>query len=251
MENQIVLRAYNSKRQTPVRLSPLEDKTGKLFTGQGKFGYFDLLTEEEKRSLPMIITRETVITIDNGTIINLNDPIDAANWKWMQLHAYITLDKEKGQSSRDVVFYVDNPERDAEIHLTKDKRITMAKAKIYAVSHNKKIQLAQALGNPGATALSTNILEEWLIVKAEITPDSITKLLDTKANLRLNGMIVFEDLKRYRLIKKHAGSWRFGGNDGLSLGTDDESVVDFIINKDNDEQVFAMMEQLKEKKGEK
>ena len=250
MENQIVLRAYNSKRLTPVKLSPLEDRTGKLYTGQGKYGYFELISEEEKKKLPYIVTRETVVSIENGDVLNLDDPITAENWKWMQKHPYIALDQEDGLSSRDAVFYVDNPERKAEIHITRDKRVTMAKAKVYAASLNKKIQLAHALGNPGAKAMSVSLLEEWLINKAEETPDTIVKLLDKDASARLTAMTLFEDMKRYSMAIRKAGTWRFGDDNGIPLGNDDEEVILFLLDEKNNEQVYLIQEQLKEKKGE-
>jgi hypothetical protein len=249
MENQIVFRAYNSKRQTPVRLSPLEDRSGKLYTGQGEHGFYELLSEKEKAELPILVARETVVTIENGTVLNLNDPIDSVNWKWIQKHPYIALDKQQGEASRDAVFYVDNPEKEAEVHITRDKKLTMAKAKIYGASHNKKIQLAQALGNPAAKTLSTDMLEDWLITKASDVPDTITKLLDKAANAKLNAMILYEDLKRFGMVTRHAGTWRFGGREGIPIGNDDEEVFEFLLDKKNEEQVFLMNEQLKEKKG--
>ena len=251
MENLIVFRAYNSKRQTPVRLSPLEDKTGKLFTGQGKYGYYNLLTEEEKKNLPVIITPETLVSIENGDHLDLNDPIDAANWAWIQKHPYIAVDEDKGRASRDAVFYVDNPEKKAEIHITRDKRITMAKAKVYGASNQKKVQLASALGNPAAQTLSMNMLEDWIIAKVEnneVKPEVIIHLLESKASAKLNAMILFEDLKRYSMVSRHAGTWRFGGSEGAPIGNSDDEVVEYLTDKKNEEQVFIMVEQLKEKK---
>jgi len=250
MEDLIVLRAYDSKRQTPIKVSPLEDRSGRLFTGQGKHGYYELLTEEEKKSLPFVIKHDTVLTFEAGDVLDLkNNPIDIANWEWVKKHPYIAVDEEKGRASKDAVLYVDNPERAAEVHVSKDKKITMAKAKIYGASSTKKVQLATALGHPGANSLSGNLLEDWLITKAEQTPESITNLLDTKKAKHVEALVIFEDLKRFDLLIKYAGTWRFGGRDGLSIGRESDDVAEYLNEKKNEEQVYIMTEQLKEKKG--
>lgn len=250
MEELIVLRAYDSKRQTPIKVSPLEDRSGRLFTGQGKFGYYELLTEEEKKELPYIIKNNTVITLESGTTLDLKDnPIDKANWKWISKHPYVAIDEELGRGNKDAVLFVDNPERSAEIHISKDKKITMAKAKIYGASSTKKVQLATALGHPGAASLSGNLLEDWLITKAEDMPEPITKLLDTNKSKHVEALVLFEELKHFDLLIKHAGTWRFGGRDGLSVGQGGDDVSEFLRDKKNEEQVYIMSQQLNDKKG--
>jgi hypothetical protein len=249
MENLIVFRAYNSKRQMPIKLSPLEDKTGKLFTGQGKYGYYDLLTEEEKRNLPYVVNHETVITIKTGDILNLKDPVDATNWEWIKKHPYIALDEEEGRGSRDVVMYIDNPEKKAEMHVVKDKKITMAKAKIYSASNAKKTQLCKALGNPGADTLSINMLEDWLILQAETMYEQITKLLDDKNKTLLNYKIFIEELKQHNLIINHIGVWKYGGKDGVVMGSDEDEIIKYLSDKKNQDEVFIMKEKIKELKG--
>ena len=248
MENLIVFRAYNSKRQNPVKLSPLEDKSGRLYTGQGKYGYYELLSEEEKKTLPFVIDHETVVSLESGDTLNLENPVDAANWEWIKKHPYIALDEETGRSSRDAVLYVDNPERKAEIHVSKDKKVTMAKAKIYAASNARKVLLAKALANPGADSMQATILEEWLITIAEKSPNIINGYLDDKKKEELEIRAFIEELKLYSLLIRFAGTWKYGGSDGIIVGNDNDECVSYVLDKKNEENVFVMREKLKELK---
>lgn len=250
MEKQVVFRAYNSKRQEPIRLMPLEDKSGKLFTGQGDRGYLEFLTEDERKKFPVIIDRQTSIVITDGKVLDLDDPIDAQNWKWIQRHPYIAMDRHDGNSSRDAVFYIDNPDKEAEVKVTKDKRITVAKSRMYNASNVKKVNLAKALGNPGAESMKIERVEEWLAIKAEKTPDTIIALLDDKATAKVAAMTLYEDIKRFNLLTRHAGTWRLGGVEGNPLGNSDAEVIEFILDKKNEEQVFVIQNLLKEKLGE-
>jgi len=248
MDNLIVFKAYSKKRQTPVKLSPLEDKTGKLFTGQGKYGYFELLTEEEKRALPYIVTHDTIVSLLPGDSLNLSDPVDSINWEWVKKHPYIALDEETGLSSRDAVLFVEDLERSAELAVRKDKTVTIAKAKIYSASNARKILLAKALGNVAADSLSTAMLEEYLIEKAILSPAIIVKYLDEKNKSLVEAKAFIEELKLNNLLIRYAGSWKYGGKDGVTVGSTDENTIEYIGDKKNAEQVFIMKERLKELK---
>lgn len=245
----IVFRAYNSKRQMPIKLSPLENRSGKLYTGQGEKGYFEYLTKQEKEDLGYIIDRNTKVTITDGKVLDLDDPIDAANWKWIQKHPYIALDRYAGEADRDAVYYVDNPQKEAEMKVSRDKKISMTKAAMYNLATGKKAALAKALGNQGAESMSVERIEEWLGMNIERNPDSVAALLDAKQSARVNAMIIFEEAKAVKVITRHAGTWRLGGAEGTPIGSDDNSCVEFIMDKANEEQVFLMQSMIKEAQG--
>ena len=242
----IVFRAYNAKRQMPIRLSPLENKSGKLYTGQGEKGFYEFLTKQEKEELGYIIDRNTKVTINDGKVLDMDDPIDAANWKWIQKHPYIAIDRYEGEADNDAVYFVDNPQKEAEIKVSKDKKISQTKAKMYNLATAKKTELAKALGNPGAESMSVERIEEWLSMHIERNPDSVAALLEAKQSARINAMILLEEAKRYKIVARHAGTWRIGGSEGAPIGGDDETCIEFIMDKANEEQVFLMQERIKE-----
>ncbi len=247
---QVVFRAYDTKRQLPIRLMPLEDKSGKLYTGQGERGFLEFLTEEERKTFPVIIDRTTTVLISDGKVLDMADPIDEANWRWIQKHPYISLNRTAGMASRDAVYYIDNPEQEAEDRVTKDKLITKAKSMVYQASNVKKTALSKALGNPGADSMSIERVEDWLANRALTIPETIITLLDPKATARVTAMTLFEDLKRNRIVTRHGGEWRHGGPDGTPIGHSDELVIGYIMDKKNEEQIFIMSNVLKEKTGQ-
>jgi len=246
----IVFRAFNSKNQMPVKLRPLENRAGKLFTGQGERGFYEYLTDQEKKDLGFVIDRETTIVINDGKVLDLDDPMDAANWKWIQKHPYIALDRyDPKVNKRDAVFFVDNPQKEAEMKVSRDKKISTVKASMYNLPTGKKAQLAQALGNPGATSMTVERIEEWLSMQIERNPDTVAALLDAKSTAKVNAMIILEDAKAYKVISRHAGTWRIGGVEGAPIGNTDEECVQFIMEKANEEQVFLLTNLIKEKQG--
>src|SRR5262245_57403349 len=53
-EGVIVFRG-KKKTQMPCKVSPCQDSTGKHYTGQGETGYYEDLTEEDKRKLAYVV----------------------------------------------------------------------------------------------------------------------------------------------------------------------------------------------------
>lgn len=248
---QIVLRAFNPKRQQPVKVCPLEDKTGKVFTGQGPTGYYQAITPEEMKNMPYVVTPETYVTITDGKVLDMKDHVDEANWKWMQKHPYITMDKER-RHNRDIVFYVENKQKEAKDRLTKDRRITKAKYFIEnETNFTQRVELATAMGLPGADQLDSVMLEDWLVQQAEVTPDTVLEMLKPENALdnKLRGL--FHQLKIQNIISKHKGGiFRMGGADGLVLGRNEDQVIKFMSDEKNNETVVALKAMLVEKTGE-
>ena len=140
----IVFRAVNTKKQKPVKVCPLNDKTGKLYTGQGEKGYFD---------------HRTVYTVEDGNVLDLSDPYDASLWKWIRKHPYIGATREECTSNRDAVYYVDNPQKKAESFVSKDKKVVKTKTLVYNAPAEQQVILAKALGLTGAEGLSPKRVE--------------------------------------------------------------------------------------------
>lgn len=246
----IVFKPYNIKRTLPIVVGPLPDKTGKLYTGQGKYGYLELLTKEERDTMPYIIDENTRIRIEPGKILYLNDPIDAANWAWMQKHPYISLEKEKDSSNRDAVFYVDRPEAEAKEKVTRSKKVVTVKYKIQVeLSLAEKVKVASSLGFPGAEHADANILESWLLSQVDEFPDTVEKLIDPKNKESMEAQAMFHDFLRLGILKKvRGGHYKFGGPEGESLGHTEEMAINFMLDPANKDVVLAMRSQLLEVK---
>lgn len=246
----IVIRAYNSRNALPVKVRPLQDRTGKLYTGQGKDGYYETLSMEEKQKLNYIITPDTTVVLQDGKEFKMNDPIDAANIKWVMRHAYIAKDFASGKSSRDAIFYIQDRKAEAK------QRVTSAKIKDkarYIVQFNLSLdelkQVAKALGNLSSDTFTELELQDWLLNLCETVPDAVLFHADKQNAKDTDATILFNELERWRIIvKQRGGVYRFGGPDGLYLGHTQEQVIEYLRKPENLETVAAIETELKAKK---
>lgn len=247
----IVFRAANTKKQQAVKVGPLQDKTGRLYTGQGPTGYYESLTQKDRDELPigMVFDHNTVYVVEDGKVLDLSDPVDAAMWKWIQKHPYIGLTKEDCSARRDAVFYVDNPQKKAESFVSRDKKVTKVKTMVYNANSEEKINAAKALGLTGAEGLKIPQVEEWLIIEAERLPDAVESLLDPK-NAGLTVAIgIVKEMLMYNIIKRFGTVYKYGGRDGITLGTSDEEAAEWVLDTKNEDAFIAMKFNLDEQKG--
>lgn len=244
----IVFRAFRPKTQQPVRVSPLPvmKAGGKHFTGQGKQGYYENLTKNEKDEMNHVITPEYIKQIQDGTTLDLSNPIDAADWAWIQKHPYIVLDRKEGQSSRHAVFYVENKAREAEDKVSKDKVITMAKSAMYQASREQLDVVAKAFGHPSPEGFSEKEVQSYLTDIIESTPDAVIEAFKPENQGSINVRSLLSDFVRHKIIVKSRGSFFYGGEHGTHLGRSEESVVEFLMDAKNGALVDAMTSQMDE-----
>lgn len=250
-QEKIIFRALRPKTQQGVRVSPCQDNTGKLYTGQGESGYFEDLTPEDKKKLAYVIDYNTTILIEDGKVLRIkSDTSDKANWAWIQKHPYIVIERSSASSNRDAVFHIENLSKEAEVRVSKDKKITMAKAKIYEASATTLILAAKALNHPKPESFTPDMLTDWLVQQAEKSPGLVGAALDVKNKAENNARSLFNELRRRDVVINYKGIFKFGNEDGITLGHSEDSAIEYILNKDNLEMVKAMKASLTEKIGE-
>ena len=244
----IVFRAFNTKKQQSVVVTPLNDMTGQLYTGQGSSGYFESLTPAEKNGLAIVFDNRSKYVVSSGKVLNIDsDNHHAAMWKWIKRHPYIAMNKES--KTPDSVFYVDNPQREAENFVSRDKRITKVKTAVYNATTERKSTVARAMGLVGAEGLNDSQIEEWLIMKCEEIPDSVSKLIDPKNASVATAMVLVKEMLTYGIIRRFNTVFKYGGSEGVTLGNDEDSVADWINDSNNEETILAMRLEVNEKKG--
>lgn len=250
LKEQVVFRSYDNKRQQPVVLCPLQDETGKIWTGQGEDGYLESLSENDKKAMAFVITGATYIRVTDGKVLKPDNKIDKENWRWIQFHPYVALDRAKGKSSRDAVYYVENRTLEA------GKRVEEAKAKDkaryliqYEMSESDMVNVARIIGHPAPEGFKPIELKDYLLMQADVVAPAILSAANPK-NAVLNGVkITFNELVRWKIIEKFkGGSYRFGGEKGTHLGHTEELVANWLANPDNIETVAAMTDLLADKK---
>jgi hypothetical protein len=240
--------AYKPRTQQPVVCRPLQDRSGKLYTGQGKYGYFELLTTEEKANLPFIFDYETSILVEEGKVLNLNDPYDAAVWKWLQKHPYVAVDKKAGEHDRDAVFFVANERKEAKERIDKTERIDEARPAVRKLSDADRKRTAKSLGLESTEVFTPEQILDWLLNKCNTNPEAVLATIDPGNKSRVNALIFIKDAIKYKVINREKdGGFYYGGIDGVSLGHSEDMVVDYLLNPDNVERVKAMKNMYTEK----
>lgn len=244
--DKIVFRAYDKRRQQPVKVSPLyhRDKGG-IYTGQGEYGIYELLTEEEKKKLPYLVTPSTVVSIHDGKAFDLNKPADKINWEWVQYHPYIALDREKGHSSRDVAFYVENKRKESSERINRDKLMTKAKMALYDASLADQKLVAKAYGMVSPDSFSEEEIQAFILNVIESSPGSVVDAFSPGEKGRVHIMAMLKDLLRHRVVVLAKGSYFHQSPSGVFLGKTEQAVVDFFNDPENSSLLDSMEEQLK------
>lgn len=242
----ITLRAFRPRTQQKITLRPCEDRTGKVFTGQGEHGYWETLSEEEKKRLVPLITPETAISVTDGTVLNLSNPIDKANWEWMKKHPYIKLKKD-GSFNRDAVFYVDDPVNDAQVRVESTAKIDKARYMVRETSQEKQVFAAEVLGLTSAKSMTPSQVTDWLLSKANEAPVTVMEAINPSNEKRAKATVWFNKAVQWNVIERGRDSiYRFGGDKGTALGYDQDSAIDFLIDPANSEIVKVMKARLTE-----
>lgn len=240
--------AFRPRTQMSVTCRPLQDKSGKLWTGQGEYGYYELLTEDDKRKLPFIFDYETKVVIEDGKTLNLADPFDAALWKWLQKHPYIALDKSLGGKDRDKVYYVANERKEAKERIDKSAKIDEARPAVRKLSQQDQVRIAKALGLESAAVFSPEQILDWLLNKATTSPEAVLSVIDPANKAKVNAAVFVKDIVKWKVIERERdGIYYFGGKDGVNIGHTEEMVVNYLIDPQNAERVKAMKAMLAEK----
>jgi len=239
--NVIILKAYKPHKNPEVVLRPAEDASGNLFTGQGKSGFFNLLTETEKKRLPYLVTPATSVKLTDGTILNVeNNEKDKINWEWMKKHPYITERKEE-HPSPNAVFYVYDPQKNASERVSRERRRTMILAKIYGLSETDQRNLAGGLGLGDSSGLNIDQVMSFISDKVE-TDVTLVETLTNRKDL-LSAKNLFYKAKQKNIIIKENGWFKYGDH---RLGTTEDMTVENMLDPANAEIVLAVRAGLEE-----
>jgi hypothetical protein len=246
----ITLVAYRPKTQLPVTARPCPDHTGMVWTGQGEHGYYDLLTEDEKKKLGYVVTPNTAIILEDGKVFDLRLPKDAANWKWLQKHPYISMDRAVGENDRDKCFHVANPLKEAEQRNDSMEKVDEARYKIRLLSESERNRVARILGLGNPEAHAPQQVLDWLLGKAtdRLLVKAVLDAMNPENKGKSNAQIFFNDAVKWGVFERMKdGAYYFGGETGFSVGLNDAQVIDYLLNKDNAERVKVMKSVLAEK----
>jgi hypothetical protein len=249
----VVFMAFRQKKFTGCKVSPLPDRTGKHWTGQGHTGYFEDLSFNDKQNMAYVITPTTYIHITHGKSLDMTNPVDEANWKWIQKHPYVALTQEASATNRDAVVYVENRKKDAEDRVTKTANIDRARYLVrYDTSADTLAAVAGALDMPQPHTASYNVQLDYVLnCITDGQADMVLTLLGQNdkqggdiVELR-EAMALFFNLKRNKVIDKYAGGiYRWNGENGVIIGTTEKTAFEFLMNPKNVQTIEALKGEL-------
>jgi len=254
----ITFAAVRPKKASPVGCRPFDlHKNGMTYTGQGEHEHYELLSDEERKALRYVITPETLVSVSDGYVIDLKNPRDAANWKWLQHHPYIAANRQAAAGSRSAVYFVIDKVSEAEFRVKEGKASTIARYKVSEeLSPEKRIKAAKALGLTSAESFSDTELIDYLLAQCDTKEgaERVLSAIDPK-HAELNAArAFFHSLVTYKVIAKDEhGIWTFGKtveSNGAALGHTDDLVIEYLLNDANADLVRVMKTAMKQLKGE-
>lgn len=250
LKGKITISALKPRTQLPVTARPMTDSRGMLYTGQGEHGYYEMLTEDDKKRLPFVFDYNTAILLEDGKVFDLdNNPYDIGVWKWLATHPYLAPDKfEAENNSGDARFYIVNPQKEASNYLDKTEKTDEARPAVRNLSRKDQERVAEALGLNAPSTFSQPQLLTWLLKKADTDPTSVLDTINPQNKAKVTATIFFKDAVRWKVIERlRDGAFYFGGEKGISLGLTDDMVINYLLNPENVERVKVMKSLLTER----
>ena len=257
LSNIIVLRSVWGKANQNYVLQPQRDKYGQLpkcvrrVNAQG-----DMILSEKDRegSLEGLIPEDEQIVVHDGTVFDLNNERQAAEWEAIKNCFLIAPDRyakdDKGNYLIDgstdansinnfgrasrygrAELYIERPGMEAK------KRLTARKLRLQAQNfivqdeggYEGWLRMARVLGRNMSNQPAADV-EEFLFSVAEKTPEKIIELY-TGGDIQLR--LLFSTAKEKKVIKKNKNIYYYGDDQQKILGASEEAVIDWMKDSKN------------------
>lgn len=257
LSNIIVLRSVWGKRNQKYVIQPQRDKYGQLpkcvrrVNAQGDM----ILSETDKAgSLEGLIPEDEQIVIHDGTVFDLNNERQAAEWESIKNCFLIAPDRYAkddqgnylidgttdinsqsnfGQNSRYGMaeLYIERPGMEARKKLSARKLRLQAQNFIVGDPEGYEgwLRMARILGRNMTNSPAADV-EEFLFSISEKTPEKIIELY-TGGDIQLR--LLFSTAKEKKTIKKKNGIYYYGDDQQIILGASEEAVIDWMKQSKN------------------
>ena len=257
LSNIIVLRSVWGKANQNYVLQPQRDKYGQLpkcvrrVNAQGDM----ILSEKDKEgSLEGLIPEDEQIVVHDGTVFDLNNERQAAEWEAIKNCFLIAPDRyakdDKGNylidGSTDInsinnfgrasrygkaELYIERPGMEAKKKLTARKLRLQAQNCIVQDEGGYEgwLRMARVLGRNMSNQPAADV-EEFLFSVADKTPEKIIELY-TGGDIQLR--LLFSTAKEKKVIKKNKNIYYYGNDQQKILGASEEAVIDWMKDSKN------------------
>ena len=257
LSNIIVLRSVWGKANQNYVLQPQRDKYGQLpkcvrrVNAQGDM----ILSEKDKEGrLEGLIPEDEQIVVHDGTVFDLNNERQAAEWEAIKNCFLIAPDRyakdDKGNylidGSTDInsinnfgrasrygkaELYIERPGMEAKKKLTARKLRLQAQNFIVQDEGGYEgwLRMARVLGRNMSNQPAADV-EEFLFSVADKTPEKIIELY-TGGDIQLR--LLFSTAKEKKVIKKNKNIYYYGNDQQKILGASEEAVIDWMKDSKN------------------
>ena len=257
LSNIIVLRSVWGKANQNYVLQPQRDKYGQLpkcvrrVNAQGDM----ILSEKDKEgSLEGLIPEDEQIVVHDGTVFDLNNERQAAEWEAIKNCFLIAPDRYAkddkgnylidgstdansinnfGRASRygKAELYIERPGMEAKKKLTARKLRLQAQNFIVQDESGYEgwLRMARVLGRNMSNQPAADV-EEFLFSVAEKTPEKIIELY-TGGDIQLR--LLFSTAKEKKVIRKNKNIYYYGNDQQKILGASEEAVIDWMKDSKN------------------
>ena len=257
LSNIIVLRSVWGKANQNYVFQPQRDKYGQLpkcvrrVNAQG-----DMILSEKDRegSLEGLIPEDEQIVVHDGTVFDLNNERQAAEWEAIKNCFLIAPDRyakdDKGNylidGSTDInsinnfgrasrygkaELYIERPGMEAKKKLTARKLRLQAQNFIVQDEGGYEgwLRMARVLGRNMSNQPAADV-EEFLFSVADKTPEKIIELY-TGGDIQLR--LLFSTAKEKKVIRKNKNIYYYGNDQQKILGASEEAVIDWMKDSKN------------------
>lgn len=240
MKNEIILRSVYGKVNQTYFINPCPNpKTGKLpacvrtVDSNGDM----LLSEEDIRQMSArtahFVPANFVFEIVDGTVFDLDDVVDKANWEAIEYCNWIAKDRYERDAQGNLVIdggarrygvadlYVERPGEITSAKVNKKQLVHRACTYIYDDSENNRIKKCKVLGRDLKNAMPADILD-YLIEIAEKDPNKIIQLYEGE-DWKLQLFVL--DAIDNGVIRRSDGIYKY---DDKMIGGSMDAVVTFL-----------------------
>ena len=204
-------------------------------------GSSELILSEAERNDPAsryYLPEDLDIVVTDGTIFDLNDPLDANKWESIKGSELIVPTRDSRDENGNFIIdgdsrkygvaelYIDIPGEESERSVSKKKKLRRAYEFIELDSENGRLTKCKLLGKKMYGAPSSDVAE-YLYVRAEKNPDEIIELY-TSSDMQLK-LLVIDGTDRRVFVKKN-GLFMYGET---MLGASDDAMIMFFKDPKN------------------
>ena len=239
MKEMILRSAYGKVGQTYFIQPCPNPKTGRLpdcvktVNSNGDM----ILSEDEVKRMNSgevhYVPADKVFEIVDGTMFDLDDVVDAANWEAIKYCNWIAKERFERDSEGNLVIdgnakkygvadlYVETPGEITQYKMSRKELVFRAEKYIYEDSESERIKKCKVMGRSLSKAMPADILD-YLIETAEKTPKKIIELYEGE-DWKMKLFLI--DAIERGVIRKSDGIYKY---DDKMLGGSEDSTVVFL-----------------------